>query len=282
MHLNLNHEKISYALLKKIDGDYETLISHNLNRFYHPASLLKLFIAFIFEQHFLKETHKNSKDLEQALFASIQDSDNDALAFMYDLIAPFPADYNSLCEPALEDLVLARKETNTFFQSLNFSPGLNLANKCFGFDYYGKEKQLLEKLGPNKITCQDLLNLLIMIESACPMTFKAMQRKLTLDKNSLNQVPSSIIDTQDYQIEAFIGKVLQKKLKLEEVYSKAAWTSKVRHDTVVFDYLASGEDDLCGAPKARYILAVMTEAYSHKPEILQAIAEFVLGEFFSK
>ena len=270
MQLDLKDENISYALLKKQGASFKNLLSHNLNKYYHPASLLKLFTGVIFEERFLAE----DKRLDEAHLASIKDSDNDALAFILDFIAPLKADYNFLSETDLDQAVTRRKVINNFFSELNFSTEMNISNKCFGFDYYGKEAQLLERLGPNQITCQDLIDLLILIEAKYPKTFQAMHRELFPKRDSANLVPSSIIDTEDYQIEAFSGKVLREQLNLKEIYSKAAWTSKVRHDSVLFDV---GEG--AAFPSGRYLLALMTQGFSHSPETLQQITELVIKEF---
>lgn len=288
MQLSLDSESISYSLLKRksssvtnTESSYESLIAHNLDKYYHPASILKLFTAVILEDQYLggasmmdlKDIKKieSERSLRKALIASIQDSDNDALAYIIDVLSPFKADYNFLAENDLEDLVLERQSINLFFQSRGFSSQINVANKCFGFDYYGKEEQLLERLGVNKITAQDLIDLLVMIEAAYPKTFKAMHRKLSLEnaasEDTKKEIPSSIINTQDYQIESFAGKLIRNKLQIKEIYSKAGWTSKVRHDAVIFDY-----------QDARYILIVMTEGFSNSPELLQKLAEFMLKD----
>ena len=114
-----------------------------------------------------------------------------------------------------------------------------------------------------------------MIENSYPKSFQAMHREIALVRTDDKPIPSSITDTQDYQVEAFAGKVLREELGITEIYSKAGWTSKVRHDAVIFDYaLAKGD-----APSARYILTVMTDGFSYAPDMLQKVVEFLISEY---
>ena len=275
MQINLEDKRISYALAKQEEDELKILVSHNLDRYFHPASLLKLFIAVMIEDKtlsgFEKASTKYNKILK-ALKASILDSDNDALAFLVDILAPSTNDYNFIDEQELDDLCTQRQTISAYFHKLGFSDSLVLVNKCFGFDYYGKEEQILDKLGQNQISNNDLIKLLSLIEKSYPLTFEAMHRDLgDFERGPEGKaIPSSIINTQDYQVEAFTGAVLRKELGLGAIYSKAGWTSKVRHDAVIFDYQS-----------ARYFLTVMTAELSMSPAALQGIAEACLNDLLT-
>jgi hypothetical protein len=79
-------------------------------------------------------------------------------------------------------------------------------------------------------------------------------------------------NNEDYQAQAFSGKVLTEEFKVKSVYSKAGWNSKVRHDAVLFSMNA--ESGVC--ERSQYILTVLTKNLSHDEEILQEIAREVL------
>jgi len=285
-------ENISFALLKrtsaKKDGEnaengavqrsLETILEHNLDSYFHPASLLKLFISLMASelaaqnnQLEVRKTEYEKNELSRAIHESISASDNDALAFLIDYLAAYPWDYNLINientlkltpdkqpQDILNKILNSRLQINKFFLEKGFSQKINLVNKCFSFDYYGKERQIYEALGHNQINNRDLIKLLILIEKDFPLILNSMKRVLE--------------NNEDYQAQAFSGKVLTEEFKVKSVYSKAGWNSKVRHDAVLFSMNA--ESGVC--ERSQYILTVLTKNLSHDEEILQEIAREVL------
>jgi hypothetical protein len=285
-------KNISFALLKrasaKKDGEnaengavqrsLETILEHNLDSYFHPASLLKLFISLMASelaaqnnQLEVRKTEYEKNELSRAIHESISASDNDALAFLIDYLAAYPWDYNLINientlkltpdkqpQDILNKILNSRLQINKFFLEKGFSQKINLVNKCFSFDYYGKERQIYEALGHNQINNRDLIKLLILIEKDFPLILNSMKRVLE--------------NNEDYQAQAFSGKVLTEEFKVKSVYSKAGWNSKVRHDAVLFSMNA--ESGVC--ERSQYILTVLTKNLSHDEEILQEIAREVL------
>jgi hypothetical protein len=305
-------ENISFALLKRVDNEnsenravqrsleFKNILEHNLDSYFHPASLLKLFISLMASelspqnnQLEVKKYEKN--ELSRAIHESISASDNDALAFLVDYLAAYPWDYNLInientlkltpdkqSQDILNKILNSRLQINKFFLEKGFSEKINLVNKCFSFDYYGKEKQIYEALGHNQINNRDLIKLLILIEKDFPLILNSMKRVLENNDHDTNaeigvprhapDIPSGIINTEDYQVQAFSGKVLADEFKVKSIYSKAGWNSKVRHDAVLFSINA--EIGVC--ERSQYILTVLTKNLSHDEEILQEIAREVL------
>ena len=96
-------------------------------------------------------------------------------------------------------------------------------------------------------------------------------------------IPSGIINTEDYQVQAFSGKVLAEEFKVKSIYSKAGWNSKVRHDAVLFSINKddeNAEDDEnsenAAVQQSHYILTILTKNLSYDEEILQEIAREVV------
>ena len=297
-------ENISFALLKRTSAkenglvqrslEFENILEHNLDSYFHPASLLKLFISLMASELSLqnnplevKETEYEKNELSRAIHESISASDNDALAFLVDYLAAYPWDYNLInientlkfvpdkqSQDILNKILNSRLQINKFFLEKGFSEKINLVNKCFGFDYYGKEKQIYEALDHNQINNRDLIKLLILIEKDFPFILNSMKRTLTNSEDYENgengaplhapDIPSGIINTEDYQVQAFSGKVLAEEFKVKSIYSKAGWNSKVRHDAVLF------------SERSQYILTILTKNLSHNEEILQEIVREVL------
>jgi hypothetical protein len=243
----------------------------------------------------VKETDYEKNELSRAIHESISASDNDALAFLVDYLAAYPWDYNLInientlkftpdqqSQDVLNKILNSRLKINKFFLEKGFSEKINLVNKCFGFDYYGKERQIYEALGQNQINNRDLIKLLILIEKDFPLILNSMKRTLKNNEDDENaeigvplhaHIPSGIINTEDYQVQAFSGKVLAEKFKIESIYSKAGWNSKVRHDAVLFSINNAG---IGAVQQSQYILTVLTKNLSHDEEILQEIAREVI------
>jgi hypothetical protein len=308
-------ENISFALLKRADKEnaFENILEHNLDSYFHPASLLKLFISLMASELSLqnnqlevRKTEYEKNELSRAIHESISTSDNDALAFLVDYLAAYPWDYNLIntgntlksapdkqSQDILNKILNSRLQINKFFLGKSFSEKINLVNKCFSFDYYGKEKQIYEALGHNQIKNRDLIKLLILIEKDFPLILNSMKRVLENNEDDENagigvplhphDIPSSIINTEDYQVQAFSGKVLAEEFKVTSIYSKAGWNSKVRHDAVLFsinkDNERTGDDknkEIRPSERSQYILTVLTKNLSHDEEIVQEIAREVL------
>jgi hypothetical protein len=309
-------ENISFALLKRVDNEnsenravqgsleFENILEHNLDCYFHPASLLKLFISLMVSelaaqnnQLEVKKTEYEKNELSRAIHESISASDNDALAFLVDYLAAYPWDYNLINtenalkltpdkqpQDILNKILHSRLAINKFFLEKGFSEKINLVNKCFGFDYYGKERQIYEALGHNQISNRDLITLLILIEKDFPLILNSMKRTLENNEDDENaeigvplhahDIPSSIINTEDYQVQAFSGKVLADEFKVKSIYSKAGWNSKVRHDAVLFSIEENAENG--AVQPSQYILTVLTKNLSHDEEIVQEIAREVL------
>lgn len=220
--------------------DQEPLIYHHFQQLdlsYHPASLIKLFHAYLakykiqssaadFARQKIDESESFASpnhldDVYQAIDAALRESDNDALSYLMD--------YNSgVCSgPRLDadDLEVfkeARGAVTQFFQQRGYSKQLNLAGKCFSFAPYGREKQIsLEDggLGRNRILIQDALQIMMAIRADFPELLLALKRDINDDND---------IQTQ------FIAKGLRDyKDSIKEFYSKAGWTSRVRHDAAL-------------------------------------------------
>lgn len=274
-------------------GKYEIELEHNLDEYFHPASLLKLFIGFICEEKLkaLNTSSQNSEseklitEVKRAIKASIKDSDNDALAYLIDFLTAQPYDYNFIpAEDALKKLSTERCKINEFFRTQGFSHNLNIANKCFSFDYYGKEKQVIELIGANQVTNRDLIKLLIKIKTESDLVLNSMHRAVKAQKaisenqaddekaeitapQHVQNISSSIIDTNEYQVEAFSPRILADALKIEELFSKAGWNSRVRHDTLIFKFRDKD-----------FILSILTKNLSQDESILQDLVVSIIKE----
>lgn len=239
--------------------------------YYYPASLIKLFNAYLAKirlqeriPQILKERDPESTsfgartfmdDIYDAIHESLKSSDNDALAHL--------VDFNSHTTPGLrldpEDFAAfrkARQSISEFFISKGYSKDLNLANRCFSFAPYGRETQLVFEeggLGSNRLTFEDIAHIMHDIRQNFPELLQSMRRRIG--------------DELDEQC-AFIAKGLEPiKDKVAEYYSKAGWTSKVRHDAAYIK-MKNGKE---------YILVIMTKNLSQFPDLIPTIASSLIS-----
>lgn len=238
---------------------------------YHPASLIKLFQAYLakytiqsnvvdFAREKIAEpdsfaSSNHMEDVYQAIEASLKDSDNDALSYL--------VDYNSgTCSgPRLgeEDFVAfkeARAALSEFFHERGYSKSLNIPGKCFSFAPYGRETQLsleLGGLGRNSMSVQDAVQIIYAIKVDFPELLESMKREID--------------DVNDEQAQFIAKGLLSYKNQIQNYYSKAGWTSKVRHD-VAYIKVRTGEE---------YILAIMTKNLSECVDLIPAIAQSVFA-----
>ncbi len=233
---------------------------------YHPASLIKLFNAYLAKYklqtgatHLLKEHLRGSNtfgqkthmdDVYDAIDAALRLSDNDALSYL--------VDFNSgACSgPRLDaaEFALFKRDRNSisdFFRNKSgYSKSLNMPGKCFSFAPYGREIQLsLEEggLGRNSMIITDAVQIMKDIISDYPELLQSIRRKID--------------NPADEQCQFIAKGLISHQEKINYYASKAGWTSRVRHDVA---YFKTPDEE-------KYILAIMTRGFSEYTELIPSI-----------
>jgi hypothetical protein len=252
-------------------GDNNYIKSENLfpQEYYYPASLIKLFDAYLAKirlqqqlPDLIKEKTPSSPsfgarnivdDVYDAIHESLKTSDNDALGFLVDFNSNTCSGLRLDAQEFLK-FKNARKSISDFFIEQGYSADLNLANKCFSFAPYGRERQLVFEengLGSNKLRIDDVARVMRDIIQNYPELLSSMSRK--------------IADQTDEQTE-FIAKGLEPFAdKVQAFYSKAGWTSRVRHDSAYIKMKNSQE----------FIFVIMTNNLSQFPALIPEITQEV-------
>ena len=207
---------------------------YNETELFYPASLIKLFAAS------LAQASSNEAQIQTAIKASLKDSDNDALSLLYDFLTdtrsgPVKSDTET------KEFIEKRLAFSKHFHDLGFSDDLKLHNKCFSFAPYGLDNELFQEHGSNQVSISDIESIMNLIIERQEILLEYMKR-----------------DGSDYQSE-FIYKGID---KIDFCYSKAAWTSTVRHDVAYF----SCEDE-------EYLLIIMTKGLSDQEDLITEIAQ---------
>jgi len=231
-------------------GDY------NGDAKFYPASVVKLFyMAETFHQG-----KENDKDMPRALDQMIGVSDNDATAFVLDVVT------DTCSGPELEGRALRkfmerRGVVNRWFKSMDYDISAML--KPWSFGPYGRDVQASggpDRPNRNRATSNAIASLMLWIEqrhavstAASDAMMKLMERPLDPQRKDENQVKE------------FIGASLPAGAKL---WSKAGWTSEVRHDAAYIE-LPNGK---------KFVMVIFTRGIADDLTLVPAIAKRLLAD----
>lgn len=224
---------------------------------FYPASLVKLF--FMVEAYHQGRT---SAEIERALREMIQVSDNDAAAFLLDVLTE-TASGSELEGKALDDFIDRRRKLNRYFASLGYDISAML--KPWSFGPFGRDTKIMgEKLvNRNRASANSIASLLLWIVRRHAISPQASEAMLALLERPL----SSPRPTEN-QVKAFLGESLPSGARL---WSKEGDTSEVRHDAAYVE--------LPGGTKL--IIVVLTRGVADDKTRLPALGKHLLGEIAS-
>lgn len=222
---------------------------------FYPASVIKLF--------FLADTYVTRKegvpDVDRAMKEMIVVSDNDATAYILDILAD-TAPGPSLEGRALHRFVERRREVNRRFQRLGYLDNVSAMMKPWSFGPYGRDRQILgaNRANRNKLTANATASLLLWIARRRAPGAEAMMKLL--------ERPLVALREDENQVKEFIGEALPAGARL---WSKAGWTSEVRHDAAYVE-LPGGR---------KFVLVIFTRGPAADVTLLPGITRNVLGEW---
>lgn len=232
----------------------------------YPASVVKLFYLVAVYEWQQKGMIQISPELERAIRDMIVDSGNDATSLVVDVIT------GTTSGPELSPGPFAtwqqqRNIVNRYFQSLGWPEfeTININQKTWCDGPYGRERAFLGELMENRnmLTTNAAARLLHSIIGGVAVSSPASQMMMGLMKRSLNPMDFET-DLED-QVRGFLGEGLPQNAIL---WSKAGWTSQVRHDAAYVEI-----------PELQpYLLVVFTEgkANSKNEKILPFISARVV------
>lgn len=221
---------------------------------FYPASVIKLFfMADVYMTH-----HERVPDVDRALQEMIVVSDNDATAYLVDILAgtaPGPP----LEGRALNKFIDRRRDINRRFQKLGYADNVSAMMKPWSFGPFGRDKQVLgpNRENRNKLTANATASLLLWIVRRRAPGAEAMMNFMAR--------PLSPLRENENQVKEFLGEALPTDAKL---WSKAGWTSEVRHDAAYLE-LPDGR---------KYIIVIFTRGLANDVTIVPGVAKNVLAE----
>lgn len=228
----------------------------------YPASVVKLFYLVAIHEWLEKDMSKASAELERAIRDTIVDSSNDATSLVVDVLTGTTSG-PELPPGPFETWKSQRNIVNRYFQSLGWPDmeTINVNQKTWSDGPYGRERMFLGELMENRnmVTTNATARLLHSIVGGVAVSAARSQAMMALMKRSLN--PADLATGNDEnQVTGFLGGGLPQNAQL---WSKAGWTSQVRHDAAYIEL-----------PNQRpYLLVVFTEGRAHSQN--QAILPFV-------
>ncbi|MHC0061630.1 serine hydrolase [Nostoc sp. UIC 10890] len=230
----------------------------------YPASVVKLFYLVAVNEWLEKGMSQTSKELERALRDMIVDSSNDATSLVVDILSGTTSGPELPTGP-FETWKYQRNIVNRYYQSLGWEEleTINVCQKTWGDGPYGRERAFVGELLENRnmLTTNAIARLLHSIVGGVAVSSGRSQAMMALLKRTLNDLPS---DTEENQITGFLGGGLPENT---QIWSKAGWTSQVRHDAAYIEL-----------PEQRpYLLVVFTEgkAQAKSREILPFVSKLV-------
>lgn len=222
---------------------------------FYPASVIKLFfMADVYATH-----NERVQDADRALREMIVVSDNDATAYLVDILAGTCGGGPNLDGRALRKFTEQRRAINGRFAKLGYGDSVSAMMKPWSFGPYGRELQLLgeNRINRNKLTPNATAALLLWIARRRAPGAEGMM--------ALLERPLAPLREEENQVKEFIGEALPEGSKL---WSKAGWTSEVRHDAAYVE-LPNGR---------KYVIVIYTRGQAADVTLLPAITRNLLGE----
>ncbi|HEX8253616.1 MAG TPA: serine hydrolase [Thermoanaerobaculia bacterium] len=221
---------------------------------FYPASVIKLF--------FMADVYATRKekigDVDRALKEMIVVSDNDATAYLVDILA------NTAPGPPLEGRALRRyierrRDINRRFERIGYAGNVSAMMKPWSFGPYGVDLQVLgeNRVNRNKLTANATASLLLSIVRRRAPGSEAMM--------TLLHRPLAPVREEENQVKEFIGEALPTTARL---WSKAGWTSEVRHDAAYVE-LPEGR---------KLVLVIFTRGTAEDVTLIPAVARNVLQQ----
>ncbi len=225
----------------------------------YPASVVKLFYLVAVHEWLEKGMIQTSTELARAIRDMIVDSSNDATSLVIDVLTGTTSG-PELSPGPFETWKSQRQIVNRYFQSLGWAEleAINVNQKTWGDGPYGRERAFVGELMQNRnmVTTNATARLLHSIVGGVAVSAARSQMMMDLMKRDL----ADKTEDEENQITGFLGAGLPPNA---QVWSKAGWTSQVRHDVAYIE--------LPGKPP--YLLVVFIEGRAHSQN--QAILPFL-------
>lgn len=229
----------------------------------YPASVVKLFYLAALHQQLEDGKIKLTAELTRGMRDMIIDSSNEATQYILDVITDTSSG-SEMPEKEFAEWSYRRNAVNRYFTAMQYE-GINVCQKTFCEDAYGREQQFRNYKGENRNMLNTNATARLLAEIALGRAVTPERSKMMMDL--LKRDPFVATKDEDDQAHAFSGKVLaDRKMTGARLWSKAGWTSKARHDAAYIET----PDGL------KFVLVIFTENHANEKEFIPAIAGKVI------
>lgn len=250
----LTADNLAISVVNLTEPDAVSRADYHGEASFFPASLVKLF--------FMVETfHQRhmTPEIERALREMIRVSDNDAAAFLLDVLTD-TASGSELDRASLEQFIDRRRRVNRYFASLGYD--INAMLKPWSFGPFGRDMQAMgEKLvNRNRASANSIASLLLWIvrrHAISPQASDAMM--------GLLERPLAPTRPDENQVAGFLGEGLPAGTRL---WSKEGDTSEVRHDSAYVE-LPDGR---------KLIIVILTRGAADDKTLLPSIGKRLIAD----
>ena len=250
----LTSENLALSVIDLTNPEKMVRAEYHGEASFYPASLVKLF--------FMVETYHQghlTPEIERALREMIHVSDNDAAAFLLDILTD-TASGSELEGKALEEFIERRRKLNHYFTSLGYD--ISAMIKPWSFGPFGRDKQIMGEnlINRNRATANSFASLMLWIVRKHAISPQASEAMLTLLER-----PLAPMRPEENQVKEFFGESLPEGARL---WSKSGDTSEVRHDAAYVE-LPDGK---------KLIIVILTRGAATDKTLLPGIGKKLLTE----
>ncbi len=256
----LKPDQIAVTLVDLRDREHPVCSSYRGDAQIYPASVVKLFYLVAAHRWLEDGRLQDTEELRRAMHDMIVDSYNEATHYIVDLLTGTTSG-PELSVDELKEWADRRNAVNRYFTSLGYT-NFNVNKKPWCEGPYGRETQAIKAFKPtrNMLTTDATARLMTDIVTGRAVSAKRSAEMMGL----LKRDPLNPAADPDDQAHGFSGHALPPGAKL---WSKAGWTSQVRHDAAYIE-LANG---------ANFVLVIFTTDHAKEREIIPSVGRVILG-----
>jgi hypothetical protein len=258
-----NHVAVTLVDLRHPAGPRQA--SHRGGVQIYPASVVKMFYLAAAHQWLEVGRLADTPELRRAMRDMIVESYNEATHYVIDLLTDTTSG-PELTDSEIDAWFEKRNAVNRYFASLGYA-NVVAHKKPWCEGPYGRESQSIRRHKPsrNMLSTDDTARLLVEIATGKAVSARHSAEMLELMKR--NPLKPLEAGGEPDQGNAFSGLGLR-HVPGAKLWSKAGWTSQVRHDAAYIE-LPSG---------TRFVLVIFTEGHSNERDIIGSIARTVVDE----
>jgi Beta-lactamase enzyme family len=231
----------------------------------YPASIAKLFYLLAMQEWLEQGMATASAELDRAMRDMIVDSSNDATSLVVDTLTGTTSG-PELSPGPFTTWQSQRNFINRYFQSLGWPEldPININQKTWSDGPYGRERIFVGEMRENRnmLTTDAVARLLHSIVGGAAVSSDRSGQMMQLLHRDLKLAGATPDPGEENQVNGFLGAGLPPE---SQIWSKAGWTSQVRHDVAYIEL----------PDRQPYLLIVFTEgtANSQNRQILPFIAD---------